>query len=254
MSKVIVLDPGHGGYDPGAVGPTGIKEKDVTLTVASKLAEKLRQSGFEVHLTRNSDQTLWDNDNDLQMRCDIANRRRATLFISIHCNSADNHAACGFEVYTTPGQGASDPLAEAIVQAWAKAFPQMVIRKDLADGDSDKEANFYVLRKTDMPAILIELAFISNPDEEKLLADPGFQDRCAQAIVAGVKKYLGIEEDRSMAEKWKEDIMAWGRQNLNISPEHQAEEAAPKWFVLAVAQRSIEVATKKVMEAIKNGR
>lgn len=196
---VLVLkmcdDAGHGGRDPGAIGPTGLKEKDITLPVTKKVAAYLASTGWNIKLTREDDRHLGlTNVSDLAARVKVAEDFKADLFLSIHCNSATNQAARGMEIYTTPGQGKSDPIAESIVRSWQKEFPDMPIRKDLSDGDSDKEEKFYVLRETSsMPAVLIELAFISNPEEEKLLADPVFQDRAAKAIAQGICESFGVE-------------------------------------------------------------
>jgi N-acetylmuramoyl-L-alanine amidase len=245
-----MLDPGHGGRDPGAVGPTGLKESDVALNVCKHLAAYLSPFA-EVYMTRWFNKELGPTEKaDLQARCDQANSVKADLFISIHCNSADNPAARGMEVYTLPGDGPADKLAEEIVRAWEAAFPNMPVRKDMTDGDSDKEANFYVLRKTAMPAVLVELGFISNPEEEKFLADGIFQAKCAEAIAGGVKKYLQIKEASSVAEPWKEEIMQWGRANLELDDTHLADEKAEKWFVVAMAQRAVDLAKKEIINEI----
>jgi len=187
----ICGDPGHGGPDSGAVGPGGTKEKDVNLAVTKLLAGYLERIA-EVKLTRTDDRRLGVDENaDLQARVAIAEQFRADIFISIHCNSGAS-TANGMEAFTTPGQGKADPIAEAIIKAWEKEFPGMKVRKDLTDGDSDKEAKFYVIRNTTMPAVLVELAFISNPSEEKLLKDPAWQDRAARAIAQGIANHAGV--------------------------------------------------------------
>lgn len=187
----ICIDPGHGGCDPGAVGPGGTREKDVTLAVSKLLAQYLAPIA-EVKLLRTEDRSFGESTaTDLRGRVALAEQFMADIYLSVHCNAAASPSARGMEAYTSPGQGKSDPIAEAIIRAWNKEFPGMAIRKDLKDGDSDKEANFYVLRKTSMPAVLIELAFISNPAEEKMLKDPAWQDRAARAIATGVANYLG---------------------------------------------------------------
>lgn len=189
----ICIDPGHGGRDPGAVGPSGLKEADVALAVGARLAKLLVAMGCEIKMTRTADVALGsDVNSDLAARVAIAEQFKADFYLSIHCNSGSSSAA-GMEAYTTPGQGPSDKIAEAIYTSWAQAFPQMKLRKDLTDGDSDKEANFYVIRKTSMPAVLVELAFISNPAEEKMLADPVFQERTAQTLAQGIMSGLGMK-------------------------------------------------------------
>jgi len=188
----ICIDPGHGGYDPGAVGPSGVLEKDVTLAVSLLLADLLRQAGIEVTLTRDSDATSWDEAGDLGTRCSISDQFGADIFISIHANAAANPAGQGMEVYTTPGYTDADALAESVINSMEAAFPGMVFRADPIDGDQDKEANYYVLKRTSAPAILVELAFISNPDEEALLNSLAYQQQAALAIAQGVGNLYGF--------------------------------------------------------------
>jgi N-acetylmuramoyl-L-alanine amidase len=190
----ICIDPGHGGFDPGAIGPSGLREKDITLPVSLFLADILDDTEASVSLTRETDQIDWPKDQrqNLQARCDIANRWKADLFISIHVNSADNPSVVGTEVFTLPGQGAADPIADAIIKAMMVEFPGRKFRTDTTDGDLDKEEKFYVLKHTNMPALLVELAFISNQGEEKLLGDPEYQRRLAAAIAKGIIKDLGL--------------------------------------------------------------
>jgi N-acetylmuramoyl-L-alanine amidase len=184
---LLCLDPGHGGYDPGAVGPTGLKEKDVTLAVALKVGSYLSGAGVGVIFTRNSDQVPWpaDINKDLAARCEIANRAGADLFVSIHCNSAVNPDAHGTETYSFRNTGRAADAARMIQT-------RLVETLGLRDRGT-KTANYYVLRHTIMPAVLTELAFISNPQEERLLAQPDFRDRAAQAIAGAVAEYFGIQ-------------------------------------------------------------
>ena len=180
MKKVVVLDPGHGGSDPGAVGPNGLKEAHVNLAVALKVAEKLRKAGVEVKLTRTSDVFV-----DLQPRCDIANSSGTDYFVSIHCNSAGTPEAKGTETYCYKFGGQGEVLAKAI-QAELIAATSRANR-------GVKTANYYVLRNTNMPAVLVELAFISNADEERLLRSAEFQEKCAAAIARGIGKVIGVK-------------------------------------------------------------
>ena len=191
---LICIDPGHGNYDSGAVGPSGTKEKDITLAVGLKTGALLQAAGMSVVYTRTSDQVPWpaDVNKDLAKRCQIANDAGADVFVSIHCNSAVNVTAKGNETYTFPGQGNADALANCIHARIKAAFPELTYREDWSDGDPDKEASFYVLKYTKMPAVLSELAFISNPVEEKMLASEEFQDKAALAIARGIGDYLGV--------------------------------------------------------------
>jgi len=173
----IVIDPGHGGKDPGAVGPNGLKEAHVNLAVAQKVAERLRKAGVEVKLTRTSDVFV-----GLPHRCNIANSFGADYVISIHCNSAGTPEAKGAETYCYKFGGKGEVLAKAI-QAELIAATRRVNR-------GVKTANYYVLRHTSMPAVLVEIAFINNPEEEALLASDEFQQRAAEAIARGVQRRL----------------------------------------------------------------
>lgn len=176
----IVIDPGHGGKDPGAVGPNDLKEAHVNLAVALKVAEKLRKAGVEVKLTRTSDVFV-----DLQPRCDIANSWMADYFVSIHCNAAGTPQAHGAETYCYKFGGKGEILAKAI-QAELIAATSRANR-------GVKTANYYVLRRTNMPAVLTELAFISNLEEERLLASVAYQEKCALAIAKGIGKFIGVD-------------------------------------------------------------
>lgn len=176
----IVIDPGHGGKDPGAVGPSGIKEANVNLQVALKVADKLQRAGLSVKLTRTTDVFV-----DLQPRCGIANSWGADYFVSIHCNSAGTPQAYGTETYCYKFGGKGEILAKAI-QAELIAATGRANR-------GVKEANFYVLRETNMPAVLTELAFVSNPEEERLLASVAYQEKCALAIAKGIGKFIGVD-------------------------------------------------------------
>jgi|LSQX01.3.fsa_nt_gb N-acetylmuramoyl-L-alanine amidase len=180
----ICIDPGHGGYDPGAVGPTGLKEKDVTLPVAMLLADILRAAGQEVILTRDSDNTPWDSDSDLWKRCQIANDYGADIFVSIHINSATNPAATGTETYCVAFGGEGEKIARSVQK-------ELVAALGLPDRGI-KAANFYVLTRTAMPAILTELAFINNSAEEYMMRTDDFLRRAAEAIAQGIGNLYGF--------------------------------------------------------------
>lgn len=207
----IVIDPGHGGSDPGAVGPNGLKEAHVNLAVALKVAEKLRKAGVEVKLTRTSDVFV-----DLQPRCDIANSWMADYFVSIHCNAASTPQAHGTETYCYKFGGKGEVLAKAI-QAQLIAVTGRANR-------GVKEANFYVLRKTNMPAVLTELAFISNREEERLLASTTYQEKCAMAIAKGIGKVIG----KVIGVKIIQEVLSMGSVFRDVPDNHWAIEDI-KW-------------------------
>lgn len=165
----ILIDPGHGGKFQGA-GANGISEADYTLKTAAMLASYLRAAGHDVSLTRSDNSNLGETlAEDLEVRCCIERKIRPDLFLSIHCNAAESTKAEGFEVWTSPGQTDADKAAEKILNEFSKAFPSRRLRRDVSDGDSDKEAKFRVLTGTLGPAVLVELGFLTNKDEARWL-------------------------------------------------------------------------------------
>lgn len=192
----IVIDPGHAGrnVDPGAVNEkTGLQEADIALVISRLVLRYLTVVGHEVILTR----TQWEQPetDSLGYRTELANNWGADTFVSLHCNSAANPSAKGYEVWTSPGYTRGDQLATCIYNQITAEFPDRAGRVDYSDGDLDKEARFYVLVHTDAPACLVEMAFISNEEEATLLEDTAWQDRYARAIARGVTDYavgLGV--------------------------------------------------------------
>ena len=184
--KTIAIDAGHGGHDGGAYGSFS-KEKDIALSVSLLVADILRPY-CKPFLTRASDLFL-----SLDTRPTMANNVKADAFISIHCNSADNASARGWEVFTTRGQNNSDKLADSIGIRYGAANPDLKTRFDESDGDIDKEANFTVIKGTNCPSCLLELGFISNKDEELLLNNEQFQRDSAAAIAYGLLDFLQID-------------------------------------------------------------
>ena len=221
-TRRVVIDPGHGGHDTGAIGPSGVREKDVALGIARKLKDRLEAEGLEVLLTRDDDSFV-----KLEDRSKAANLARGDLFISVHCNAGPRKAMRGVETYTlntsadryairlaarensTSERGVSDlqfiladlatksnteesaRLAERVQAAMVKTLaPRNKGLKNLGH----KEALFHVLLGARMPAILVETSFLSNPDEEKLLSSDGYQNDVARAISTAV---TGFVEDRS---------------------------------------------------------
>ncbi|HYO71625.1 MAG TPA: N-acetylmuramoyl-L-alanine amidase, partial [Archangium sp.] len=215
----VVIDAGHGGHDTGAIGRKGTQEKDVTLAIAQKLARELRDRGLEVMLTREGDRYL-----KLEERARMANEMRGDLFISIHCNSAPTSKLRGIETYTlntsadrysirlaarenaSSEKGISDLqfiLADLATKANTEESTRLATRvqKNLVSHLSSsykgvrdlgtKEALFYVLLGTKMPAILVETSFLSHAEEESRLASDKYQEDVAQAIAHGVEDFLG---------------------------------------------------------------
>ncbi len=209
-----MLDPGHGGDDGGARGPRGLKEKTAALELSRAVALRLQAAGFEALATREGDTLipLWD-------RARAANAQGADLFISLHLNAARAKSARGSEVFFLSLGKGDDPEVVALENAQAGAPPEAEgvvasILEDLAQKaflqDSErlalaiqaqlnrlagikqrgvKQAPFIVLRGAAMPAVLVEVAFISNPKEEARLKDPAFRAKVADAIVQGVRHF-----------------------------------------------------------------
>lgn len=189
--RLIVIDPGHGGEDPGALGKTGVREKDIVLEISKKLAAILRQAGAQVLLTRESDRDLSDAGEesiyqrklqDLSRRVELANQRKADLFISVHINSFPDPRENGAQAFSQPGSAEGKRLATAI---------QAEMNRFLAyPGRVAKQVDYYTLRMAKMPGALVEVGFISNPAEEKLMLDPQYQHKIAWAIYAGIVRYF----------------------------------------------------------------
>ncbi|NPV27029.1 MAG: N-acetylmuramoyl-L-alanine amidase CwlD [Firmicutes bacterium] len=193
-NKVIVIDPGHGGIDPGAVGPGGGLEKDIALAISKRLALTLSQAGAAVIMTRETDQDLSDANTgsllerkreDLARRVAIANERNADLFISIHVNKFPGSKWRGAQTFYHLESENSRRLAVAI---------QTELVHNLKNTDRKAKGDaFYIMRNTEMPAVTVEVGFISNPEEEQLLQDPLYQSKVAWAIYAGIVRYYSEE-------------------------------------------------------------
>ncbi|MBN6112048.1 N-acetylmuramoyl-L-alanine amidase [Xanthomonas bonasiae] len=220
---IVAIDPGHGGQDPGAMGPTGKREKDVTLAIGRELARQINATpGMKAYMTRDTDVFI-----PLPMRAQKARAAKADIFISIHADAAENRSATGSSVYVLSTKGASSQRARWLADKENAADLVGGVRLQKTDstlasvlldlaqsghmkasedaaghvlgglkriGNNHKpeleRANFAVLRTSDMPAMLVETAFISNPDEERRLTDPGYQRRLAGAVLDGVNTFF----------------------------------------------------------------
>lgn len=187
MRKPVVFwDAGHGGNDPGAMGPGGLRESAVALAVVL-MAGKVLAPFADVRYTREVDVFI-----PLSRRAEMANDANADAFISVHCNSGPPGQGSGYEVFTSPGQTLSDRLATDVFRSYMAAFPLKTKRMDLSDGDEDKEEKFTVLTQTRCRAILFELEFIHTPQGEAWLADPANQSKAADALAYGVMRHFEI--------------------------------------------------------------
>lgn len=223
-TRVVVLDPGHGGRDSGKIGPTGLREKDAALMISQRLAELLRARGYEVHLTRTTDTLI-----ALADRPRLANRwkngRPRALFMSIHCNSVSTPSVRGFETFLLAEAQTEDerrvaemenavvaledgpsvpelPEVDQILQGLRNEFYVRasndlaeVVQSSLASFHTGpnrgvKRAGFRVLVGAFMPAVLVEVAFISNPQEARALGTPDFRDQVATALATAVDDFF----------------------------------------------------------------
>jgi N-acetylmuramoyl-L-alanine amidase len=219
---VVAIDPGHGGEDPGAVGPTGLREKDVVLQVALQLRERLNAlPGMRAMLTRDADFFV-----PLQDRVKKARRVQADLFVSIHADAFLTPAARGASVFALSQGGASSSAARWMASkenaadlvggvnlakdpVLASALLDMSTTAQIKDSlrlgsevlgqigkvgklhkASVEQAGFAVLKAPDVPSILVETAFISNPEEEAKLRDPVYQEKLVQALTTGIQRYF----------------------------------------------------------------
>jgi len=233
----VTIDPGHGGKDPGAIGPTGVHEADVNLAVARKVSELL-QPVMTAILTRDANYALGSSlGGDLSARANKANQSGADVFVSIHCNAAADATAHGTETHCYPGSVKGAVLAQCLQDRLVPAL-------GLADRGT-KQSNFAVLRQSKMPSALVELAFISNSVEEKLLQSEDFQNRAAMAIARGICDFLGVElpepaPKQPGQEQWKIDIMEEAKKAGLIVGDHNPDEPVTAWFLLKVALNALK--------------
>ena len=217
--KKIVIDPGHGGRDPGAVGRTGLKEKDVVLDISKMIKKELEKDGIDVVITRNSDKFI-----SLDERARISNKNNADLFISIHANASRTRRLRGFEVYFL--SEATDDNARALASAensvleyeegsvgkhtknldaivWDLKFTenrresielagficQGISKRIKLKRNKVRSARFYVLKGTEMPGVLVELSYLSNRWDEKNLKKTSYRQKLAKGVAAGIIDY-----------------------------------------------------------------
>ena len=182
----VVLDAGHGGWDPGKTGTSGFShEKDLNLFVTECLAEYLELAGVETVCTRNADEALAEGKGkDLAERKRIAEESGAELLISIHQNAFPSRRVWGAQVFYHKGSAEGKRLADCVQES---------LKTVLSDGNkrtAKENESYYMLRTVKMPAIIIECGFLSNREEEKLLNDARYREKLAWAVLAGVQAYF----------------------------------------------------------------
>ncbi len=185
--KLVVLDPGHGASDPGAIGPRGSYEKTLNLALGLKVKAILEQAGAKVLMTRQTDVDLstpnMSDRDELGARTMVANNRKADVFISIHHNASASTDMAGTTTYYYQKTAYDLVLAQSIHNA--------MLRGGGLENQGVRSANFFVVKNTWMPAALLEIGFLSNPREEQILCSPAFQQKMALAIVAGIDQFFG---------------------------------------------------------------
>jgi N-acetylmuramoyl-L-alanine amidase len=198
MSKyTYILDPGHGGINPATgeyvtSGKRSPKWEDGTQyfegvgnrDIVDRISKGLDKAGISYRFT--VDPSNW-RDLSLPYRTKQVNKwhkaSKNCILFSIHSNGFKKESANGFEVFTSLGETKSDPIADILFKEFAKAFPELSGRKDTKDGDFDKEANFYIIKNTYCPAVLLESMFHTNERECKMLMDPEVRQKIAQTVI-----------------------------------------------------------------------
>ena len=173
---VVIVDPGHGGPDPGAIGVGGLQEKEIVMSISQQVASLLEQQGIQAVLTRSGDYDL-----DLAPRVSMAERANANIFVSIHANSIDMSRPdiSGLETYYySSGSRLAQSIHNSILQ-----------NVDIKDRGI-RTARFYVLRKTSMPSVLVEVGFVTGREDAAKLSNPSYRSQMAQAITRGILQYL----------------------------------------------------------------
>lgn len=191
--RTVIIDAGHGGEDSGAIGVSGVLEKDLNLEIAAELGELFTKEGYAVVYTRTKDKLLYEEHqnikgirkiSDLKNRCKIAAEYPNSLFVSIHMNSFSNQKYSGLQVYYSPKNEESRNLASS-VQTSVKNSLQTENERKIKKGEG-----MYVLENVDNVAILIECGFLTNPDECEKLSQKEYQKSLSFSIFCGIIEYI----------------------------------------------------------------
>jgi N-acetylmuramoyl-L-alanine amidase len=172
--STVVIDPGHGGFDRGGIRSNIIPEKGVALDVARRLRAYLADAGFRTVMTRSSDSFV-----TLDRRVEIANRQRRAIFISIHFNSAKRRGANGIETF----------YGSARAKRLASLIQRNAMKTTSGENRGIKKARFYVLRRSRIPAVLIECGFLTNPQDARRASRPAYRDQLARQIAKAIIAY-----------------------------------------------------------------
>ena len=197
---IVVIDPGHGGFDPGKVGCDGTLEKDINLAIALKLKEILEKEKITVLMTREEDKAVGEGEEiskkqDMSSRVEFINASGADLAVSIHQNSFTEESSKGAQVFYHTSSVEGEVLAKRI---------QEEIKQTLQDGNRRMEKadnTYYMLKKTSCPLVIVECGFLSNYEETELLKDEAYQKKIAEGIAEGIRLYLESKKEDSDTEK-----------------------------------------------------
>lgn len=191
--KIIAIDAGHGGGDPGAIGVTGTAEKEINLILAKKMKILLEEKGAMVVMTRTDDSVYSDiKKEELDHRAALVQKKDAELFLSIQCNAVPNPSLHGAQTFYYPGSENGEILAKCIQNRFVKTLK-----------NTDREAltlsSAYIMSKLEIPAIMVEVGFLSNAEEEALLNDDAYREKIVAAIYGGIVDYY---EKKDSEESW----------------------------------------------------
>lgn len=188
--KIVVIDVGHGGNDPGKVGVNQILEKDVNLAIALKLQKVLKQSDLTVVMTRTADCGLYDENatnkkaQDMHRRIQFMEDRHADLVVSIHQNSFQDSAVCGPQCFYYANSELGHQVASIMQNTLNQGLEIEAPRQEKAND------SYYILKKSAMPTVIVECGFLSNPEDAKKLTDETYQEKLAFQIYLGIQKYF----------------------------------------------------------------
>lgn len=184
-TTIIVLDPGHGGYDTGSISYDGVYEKEITLDITRKVGARLEEEGYEVVYTRTDDEVIWPSDNkeDLQTRIDIAKEADADYFISLHTNASSGYddGAYGFEIYLD----GSDETINAMAEQLGNNLESLQYSQNRGIKTTE-DYSLYVIDQNPVPAMLLELGFITDSEEVDYMVSEQGQEALATSIANGI--------------------------------------------------------------------
>lgn len=189
VNKLVVLDPGHGGRDPGKVGSEDILEKDLNLAIAKKVKKILKKDGMEVIMTREKDEMLCSEDTqnkkveDLKNRIEVINSNKPAITISIHQNSYSDETVKGTQIFYFTHSVEGKEAAEIMQEEFLSDFPNNI--RELKANDT-----YYLLKKTEVPTLIVECGFLSNYEEAKLLSQEEYQSKMAETIAKGIETWV----------------------------------------------------------------